>query len=119
MISEIKSTVNNYETGSPIPSIHTEEFDLLLNEIAADNYVREDDFVSLPMKDSTTNKWIILPATSNQAVDLTGAITVSSIQRYYDAVTIIKTAKETTGVAETERTTSPPRSGSTTCTCAR
>ena len=49
MISEIKSTVNNYEIGSPIPSIHTEEFDLLLNEIAADNYVREDDFVSLPM----------------------------------------------------------------------
>ena len=49
MITEIKSTVNNYEIGSPIPSIHTEEFDLLLNEIAADNYVREDDFVSLPM----------------------------------------------------------------------
>ena len=34
---------------SPIPSIHTEEFDLLLNEIAADDCVREDDFVSLPM----------------------------------------------------------------------
>ena len=49
MISEIKSTVNNYEIGSPIPSIHTEEFDLLLNEIAADDCVREDDFVSLPM----------------------------------------------------------------------
>ena len=34
---------------SPIPSIHTEEFDLLLNGIAADDCVREDDFVSLPM----------------------------------------------------------------------
>ena len=34
---------------SPIPSIHTEEFDLLLNEIAADDCVREDDFVWLPM----------------------------------------------------------------------
>ena len=49
MISEIKSTVNNYEIGSPIPSINTEEFDLLLNNIAADDCVREDDFVSLPM----------------------------------------------------------------------
>ena len=51
MISEIKSTVNNYEMGFPIPSIHTEEFDLLLNEIAADGCVREDDFVSLPMNE--------------------------------------------------------------------
>ena len=97
MISEIKSTVNNYETGSPIPSIHTEEFDLLLNEIAADNYVREDDFVSLPMKDSTANKWIILAATSNQAVDLTGVITVSSIQRYHNTVTSVKAAARRLG----------------------
>ena len=49
MISEIKSTINNYEIGSPIPSNHTEEFDLLLNKLAADECVREDDFVSLPM----------------------------------------------------------------------
>ena len=51
MISEIKSTVNNYEIGSPIPSIHTEELDLLLNEYAADKNVMEDKFVSLPMRD--------------------------------------------------------------------
>ena len=49
MISEIKSTVNKYEIGSPIPSNHTEEFDLLLNKLAADECVGEDDFVSLPM----------------------------------------------------------------------
>ena len=47
MISEIKFTVNNYEIECPQfhPSIHTEEFDLLLNEIATDECVREDDFV--------------------------------------------------------------------------
>jgi hypothetical protein len=39
---------------SPIPSIHTEEFDLLLNGIAADDCVREDDFVSLPMSPEET-----------------------------------------------------------------
>ena len=52
LLGPIKSTVNNYEIGSPIPSIHTEEFDLLLNNIAADDCVREDDFVSLPMTKS-------------------------------------------------------------------
>ena len=56
MISEIKSTVNNYEIESPIPSIHTEEFDLLLNETAADDCVREDDLVSLPKNHTTGGK---------------------------------------------------------------
>ena len=46
MISEIKFTVNNYEIEFPqFPSIHTEEFDLLLNEYADDDCVREDNFV--------------------------------------------------------------------------
>ena len=31
----------------------------------------------------TTMKWIILAATSNHTKDLTGAIVVTSIQRYY------------------------------------
>jgi hypothetical protein len=54
MISEIKFTVNNYEIEFPqFPSIHTEEFDLLLNEIAADDCVREDDSVSLTMTHSS------------------------------------------------------------------
>ena len=45
----------------------------------------------------TAKKWIILAATSNHAEDLTEAIGVTSIQRYYDAVTVIKAAKRRLG----------------------
>jgi hypothetical protein len=45
----------------------------------------------------TTKKWIILAATSNHAEDLTWAIAVTSIQRYYDAVTVIKAAERRLG----------------------
>ena len=54
-------------------------------------------------KHISTKKWIILAATSNQAEDLTGAIAVASIQRYCEAVTVIKTVEKTTGVGDIER----------------
>jgi hypothetical protein len=48
-------------------------------------------------EDITTKKWIILATTSNHAEDLTGVIAVASIQRYYNAVTIIKAAARRLG----------------------
>ena len=49
MISEIKITINNDEQNVSVSSIHAEESSLRLNVFAADDFVDEDDFVSLPM----------------------------------------------------------------------
>ena len=57
-------------------------------------------------KHISTKKWIILAATSNQAEDLTGAIAVASIQRYYNTGNVIKAVEETMGVGEIERRSS-------------
>ena len=49
MISEIKLTINNDEQNVSVPSTHAEESSLRLSVFLADDFVDEDDFVSLPM----------------------------------------------------------------------
>ena len=55
--------------------------------------------------------WIILATTSNPAEDLTGVIAVTSIQRHYNAVTVIVVTVGMLGVGETEQKTLPTSSG--------
>ena len=48
----------------------------------------------------TTKKRIVLAITSNHAKNLTGPIAVAAIQRYYNTVTVVKTAARRAGVGE-------------------